>query len=339
MLRAPGDDRLRGHRADVGQRLELGLGRGVEVDQGPPRWRRQRGRPTPPALAVWGLPPGSARRPPADAGEVEGRQVHPGAGTTGRLEGVHHAGAGVEHRDPGRRTLPATSTVTGAPAAGGLPRHRPAGATPGPAHPGPRVGGRGRHQVAGGCRRDRGDDLPGVAAHHPPAGDRQAEGDQHGDHGDLPRAQQDPPPQRLRHGVRHRRRRHAARRAGPARAPGRRRRPLLPPGRWSRPQGSARLGLGSSARGRPVRPARSAPAALLRRGRSRPHRRQLGAEQGQAAGDRLLVLGALTTRIHAVDARKPATRPVALRRHAGENRGRSRAVDDNRPGRSLRGGT
>ena len=115
VLGAAVEDRLRRHRADPGQRLELGLGRGVEVDHRAGRTGAVgAGRRPRPA------DPGRRRHPDHDLlavgqhpGQVERAEVDPAAGTAGRLQRVDDPRARRQRRRcPGRRTLPATSTTT-----------------------------------------------------------------------------------------------------------------------------------------------------------------------------------------------------------------------------------
>ena len=111
VLAAPGQDRLGGDRADVGQRLERHLVGGVDVDQGGDR----RGRPR------------SSSPPRPAGGATPTRICSPSTSTRARLRSVRStparappaASSASTTREPasstampGRRTLPATSTVT-----------------------------------------------------------------------------------------------------------------------------------------------------------------------------------------------------------------------------------
>ena len=194
---------------------------------------------------------------------------------------------------PGRRTLPATSTVTlpaaGAPGAGpgvsGLPDGTVAGtATRSPAGAGSATGAAGSSRTT--CQQVK----------------ARRDGDQDRDHGHLPRPQPDPAragsPAAARPAPDA-----AARRAarGPAPAPGRpaARRAARPPGRGRRSGEPARAS----------HPGVLVPPLPSRRGRDlvTPGGQLLG-QQRQAPGHGLLVLGVGTSTTHARDGRQRSGR-------------------------------
>ena len=105
VLGAPRHDRLRRHRADLRQRLELRLGRGVEVDQRTPRRRDRRLRQQPPRRRCRRATHHDLLTVDQHPRQVERRQVDAAPRPAGRLDGVDDPGADVEHHDPGSTHL------------------------------------------------------------------------------------------------------------------------------------------------------------------------------------------------------------------------------------------